>query len=73
MRSTLPSERVLRFWMRVVERCQERGVWCEDFSGVNLTVRSLMRASLADSATACAAGSLPLSRAGIFSPWGGES
>lgn len=54
MRNLMPTERVLQFWMRVVERCQERGVWCEDYTGVNLTVRSLMRASLSESATASA-------------------
>ncbi|KAH8077486.1 hypothetical protein BXZ70DRAFT_696804 [Cristinia sonorae] len=42
------SERVLQFWMRVVEKCRERGVWCEDYTGVNLTARSLMRAGLVE-------------------------
>lgn len=40
------STRVLQFWIRVVEKCRERGVWCEDYTGVNLTTRSLIRAGL---------------------------
>lgn len=39
-------KRVLTFWTRVVEKCRERGVWIEDYTGMNLTARSLMRAGL---------------------------
>lgn len=39
-------KRVLQFWTRIVEKCKERGVWCEDYTGVNLTARSLLRAGL---------------------------
>ncbi|THH29769.1 hypothetical protein EUX98_g4421 [Antrodiella citrinella] len=45
-RSSPNPKRVLQFWTRVVEKCRERGVWCEDYTGVNLTSRSLLRAGL---------------------------
>lgn len=38
--------RIIQFWTRVVEKCKERGVWCEEYTGLNLTVRGLMRAGL---------------------------
>ncbi|KAI0781778.1 hypothetical protein C8Q75DRAFT_789968, partial [Abortiporus biennis] len=44
LRSVGRRPRIIQFWARVVERCQERGVWLEDYTGVNLTVRSLLRA-----------------------------
>ncbi|KAI0729536.1 hypothetical protein BC629DRAFT_1575684 [Irpex lacteus] len=37
------GERVLQFWMRLVRRCKERGIWLEDCVGVNVSVGSLMR------------------------------
>ncbi|KAJ3476766.1 hypothetical protein NLI96_g10929 [Meripilus lineatus] len=49
MRNVMVADRVLQFWLKVVERCQERGIWCEDYLGVNLTARSLIRASLSES------------------------
>ena len=36
--------RVLKFWGRVLERCREREVWLEDWTGVNITQRDLLRA-----------------------------
>jgi len=45
MRSAVPVEgRVLKFWGRVLERCREREVWLEDWTGVNVTQRDLLRA-----------------------------
>lgn len=35
--------RILCFWLYVVVYCQERGIWCEDYTGVNVTLRSLVR------------------------------
>ncbi|KAI0071167.1 hypothetical protein K474DRAFT_1693558 [Panus rudis PR-1116 ss-1] len=46
LRASGGSPRVLTFWMNVLEQCQEHGVWFEDCTGVNLTARSLLRASL---------------------------
>ncbi|OSX62504.1 hypothetical protein POSPLADRAFT_1074532 [Postia placenta MAD-698-R-SB12] len=46
MRTVRPAERVVRFWMNVVRSCQERGVWLEDHSGINVTVRNLCQARL---------------------------
>jgi hypothetical protein len=37
------QKRVLRFWGKVLERCKERGVWLEDWEGVNVTRRDLRR------------------------------
>ena len=34
---------VLQFWMAVVDRCRERGVWLEDWRGVNVTKGELKR------------------------------
>ena len=45
MRAERPSARVLQFWFKVVERCRERGVWLEDWEGVNVTRGSLLRAA----------------------------
>src|SRR5258705_540624 len=38
------SGRVLKFWGRLLERCREREVWLEDWTGVNITQRDLLRA-----------------------------
>ncbi|KAL6303286.1 hypothetical protein BKA93DRAFT_346419 [Sparassis latifolia] len=46
MRTVRPSERVLGFWSRVVQKCHERAVWLEDCEGVNITQRALKRAAL---------------------------
>ena len=46
MRCNRPSVRVLTFWSRLLRICQDQGVWLEDFHGVNITHRSLKRASL---------------------------
>ncbi|EMD31022.1 hypothetical protein CERSUDRAFT_89514 [Gelatoporia subvermispora B] len=46
MRSVRPDSRITQFWTRVVERCQERGLWFEDCNGINLTLRGLQRACL---------------------------
>ncbi|KAI0916684.1 hypothetical protein AcV5_003106 [Taiwanofungus camphoratus] len=46
MRTERPSAAVTRFWSAVVRRCQEREVWLEDYTGVNITLRGLQRASL---------------------------
>ncbi|KAI0029596.1 hypothetical protein K488DRAFT_56044, partial [Vararia minispora EC-137] len=44
-RECRPEGRVVAFWMKVLERCRERGVWLEDYRGVNITQRALLRAS----------------------------
>lgn len=41
-----PQVRVIKFWTKVLMRCQERKVWLEDYMGVNVTMRDLKRASL---------------------------
>lgn len=38
--------RLMRFWMKVLKRCQEREVWLEDCGGVNVTMGQLKRATL---------------------------
>ncbi|KDR67440.1 hypothetical protein GALMADRAFT_161673 [Galerina marginata CBS 339.88] len=38
------GQRVLRFWAGVLERCRARGVWLEDWRGVNVRVGDLRRA-----------------------------
>jgi hypothetical protein len=44
MRNSVPVEgRVIKFWGRVLERCREREVWLEDWTGVNVTQRDLLR------------------------------
>lgn len=43
--------RVLRFWGDVLQRCRERGVWLEDWRGVNVTARDLKRAEMVGTAT----------------------
>ena len=40
-----PQLRVIKFWTKLLLRCQERQVWLEDCHGVNVTSRDLMRAS----------------------------
>jgi hypothetical protein len=45
MRTRATQVRTIKFWAKVLKRCQERGVWLEDWSGVNVTMRDLMRAS----------------------------
>jgi len=40
------GQRVLRFWMAVLERCRVRGVWLEDWRGVNITMGELKRTSV---------------------------
>ncbi|KAI0090922.1 hypothetical protein BDY19DRAFT_874026, partial [Irpex rosettiformis] len=44
MRREQPRERVSQFWLRLVRRCKERGVWFEDCRGVNVSVASVLRA-----------------------------
>lgn len=46
MRSCHPESRIVSFWGKVIKRCSARGVWLEDYSGVNVTLRALKRASL---------------------------
>ncbi|CAL1710578.1 unnamed protein product [Somion occarium] len=46
LRIVKPSPKVMQFWMRLLERCQERGIWYEDYMGVNITMHSLLRANL---------------------------
>ena len=46
MRTEQPSERILDFWRKVINRCREREVWFEDCYGINITLRGLRRASL---------------------------
>ncbi|KAH7884147.1 hypothetical protein F5I97DRAFT_1662398 [Phlebopus sp. FC_14] len=41
-----PEARILKFWAKILARCGERQVWLEDFRGVNITARNLMRAGL---------------------------
>ncbi len=36
---------VLRFWIAVLLKCRERGVWLEDCRGVNVTLRNLNKAA----------------------------
>ncbi|KAF8139822.1 hypothetical protein EV363DRAFT_1153323 [Boletus edulis] len=43
-----PQMRVLKFWSKILARCGERQVWLEDFRGVNITLRDLKRAGLAE-------------------------
>ncbi|KAJ3500838.1 hypothetical protein NMY22_g19127 [Coprinellus aureogranulatus] len=38
--------RVLRFWMRVLEKCKARGVWLEDWEGWNITPGEVRRMAL---------------------------
>ncbi|KZT00414.1 uncharacterized protein LAESUDRAFT_739618 [Laetiporus sulphureus 93-53] len=44
MRTDRPDRRVVQFWTRVVERCRDREVYLEDYSGVNITLRNLQQA-----------------------------
>ncbi|KZT25468.1 hypothetical protein NEOLEDRAFT_1178266 [Neolentinus lepideus HHB14362 ss-1] len=46
MRVHHPENRVVSFWAKVIKRCSVRGVWLEDYMGVNITLRTLKRASL---------------------------
>ncbi|TDL27466.1 hypothetical protein BD410DRAFT_421655 [Rickenella mellea] len=46
MRTYRPSTRIVNFWMQLLKRCQEQGVWLEDLKGVNITTRTLKRASM---------------------------
>lgn len=47
MRTAKPLKpRISQFWIKVIQRCQERQVWLEDCSGVNITLRALRRAAL---------------------------
>ncbi|TFK47473.1 hypothetical protein OE88DRAFT_1636852 [Heliocybe sulcata] len=46
MRARRPESRVVSFWGKVIKRCSVRGVWLEDYMGVNVTLRALKRASL---------------------------
>ena len=46
MRMKDPEQRIVRFWERVILRCSQKGVWCEDWEGVNVTMRGLKRASM---------------------------
>jgi hypothetical protein len=46
MRMKEPQPRITRFWERVIYRCSQKGVWCEDWEGVNVTLRGLKRATL---------------------------
>ncbi|KAA1478683.1 hypothetical protein DENSPDRAFT_694321 [Dentipellis sp. KUC8613] len=41
---TLPA--VTEFWGKVLEKCRERSVYLEDYAGINITHRTLMRATL---------------------------
>lgn len=43
-----PGMHVLRFWMAVLIKCRERGVWLEDCRGVNVTLRNLNKAAAAN-------------------------
>ncbi|ETW75576.1 hypothetical protein HETIRDRAFT_391201 [Heterobasidion irregulare TC 32-1] len=45
MRAQYPHPAVAKFWRRVLRRCQERDVWLEDYTGVNITPSALKRAS----------------------------
>jgi hypothetical protein len=36
----------MEFWAKVLGRCRDRGIWLEDWRGVNVTSRDLKRASL---------------------------
>ena len=49
MRTIQPRPHVLQFWAKVIARCAERAVWLEDYTGVNVTLRTLRRASPSDS------------------------
>jgi hypothetical protein len=42
----LDTPGVMEFWTKVLGRCRDRGVWLEDWRGVNVTSRDLKRASL---------------------------
>lgn len=46
IRMEKPNPRVTRFWMNVVERYKDRGVWAEDYTGVNITLNTLHRVNL---------------------------
>ncbi|KAI0055970.1 hypothetical protein BV25DRAFT_1832739 [Artomyces pyxidatus] len=46
MRTHRPWPAVTKFWTRVLEECKEQGVWLEDHAGMNVTARSLKRATL---------------------------
>jgi len=46
MRRQPQQVREVKFWGKVLHRCQERKVWLEDWRGVNVTTRDLMRASV---------------------------
>lgn len=45
LREVQQGRRVLRFWMKVLKLCRERGVWLEDCEGVNVTMADLRRAA----------------------------
>ncbi|CCM03038.1 uncharacterized protein FIBRA_05155 [Fibroporia radiculosa] len=51
MRTIRPAERVTQFWTTVLRRCQERGIWMEDYHGVNIALRNLRQASLGQNET----------------------
>lgn len=52
MRTEKPNPRITRFWMNVLERYKDRGVWVEDCNGVNITVNTLLRANRTNENTA---------------------
>ncbi|KAF9524172.1 hypothetical protein CPB83DRAFT_910133 [Crepidotus variabilis] len=39
------GSKALRYWMAVLDKCRERGVWLEDWRGVNVTMGDLRRAN----------------------------
>lgn len=44
MRTRCPQARISKFWIKVLERCKEKGVWLEDCWGYNVTTGGLKRA-----------------------------
>lgn len=40
-----PRMHVLSFWMEVLRKCKERGVWLENCRGVNVTLRNMNKAA----------------------------
>ena len=44
MRMEAHSDSVINFWSQVVQFCKDRGVWLEDFTGLNITQKDILRA-----------------------------
>lgn len=46
MRTEALSESVLNFWSQVVRRCKDGGAWLEDYTGMNITPKDIVRSQV---------------------------